>query len=262
MGGTGPQRFFNHPAGVAASRHSVLLAVAGNWDALHPQAQSLLGAVFHSVADLGATAGSAFTGLVTALTALGITTADPHGGFGISNDAWTALTTDAAGFLTPRLKTALTQSLAGFSASSDGTYAISLAAAPFQVYIRNDTAGIRTGAPFAFGGSGSLNVDAGLAISTLTPSFNLAFSFGAATLTYSAGRLTLAAPPWLDSLSLFPVPSAADLSSRVQPCSASHPAFERRRRAYRRRSWPHVQRRRHRRFSGEPWQEPFVVVCG
>ena len=182
-------------------------------DALHPQAQSLLGAVFHSVADLGATAGSAFTGLVTALTALGITTADPHGGFGISNDAWTALTTDAAGFLTPRLKTALTQSLAGFSASSDGTYAISLAAAPFQVYIRNDTAGIRTGAPFAFGGSGSLNVDAGLAISTLTPSFNLAFSFGAATLTYSAGRLTLAAPPWLDSLSLFPVPSAADLSS-------------------------------------------------
>src|SRR5262249_11176799 len=54
------------------------------------------------------------------------------------------------------------------------------------------------------------------------PSLDLSLTLGAATLRYeqSTGRLTLTAKPWLDSLTLVPVPSAADLSvafSRAVP---------------------------------------------
>ena len=184
-------------------------------DETHPQAQAVLGAMFHAFADLGPAAGAAVAAVLNALTALGITTADPHGGVGISNDAWKALTTDAGGYLTPRIGAAFQAGLGGFSATAPFTQAIG--DTPFQVYLEGSSIGIRTTGSFAFSDLASIAADARLSLASFTPSLDLTFSAGAVSVTYAetTGRLTLTAPPWVDSLSLIPAPSASDLAAAL-----------------------------------------------
>ena len=185
-------------------------------DLSHPQAQVLLGKVLQGISAAGATAGVAVSAVLAGLTSLGIATPDIHGGIGISADAWTALTADPSGFLAPRLKSALASGLAGFAGASDGSYAVSIGSSPVQLYVQNGTVGIRTTTALQLGEAGSASVDARISVSDFHPALDLSVSLGAATLTYAqSGHLSLSAPPWIDSLSLLPAPSASDLSAAL-----------------------------------------------
>jgi large repetitive protein len=169
-------------------------------DLTHPQAQVLLGTLFHSVSDLAADAGPAFTSVLNLLGTLGITVADPHGGVALSLDTFRALTTDPKGYLGPRLGPALTQTL--------------VLPDPFHFYVDGSTAGVRTDS-IAFSSLAGASVDARVSLTSLQPSLDLTFTVGSATLQFahSTGRLTLVAPPWIDPLVLIPLPPASQIEA-------------------------------------------------
>jgi large repetitive protein len=168
-------------------------------DLSHPQAQVLLGTLFHSVSDLAADAGPAFTSVMNLLGTLGITVADPHGGVALSLDTFRALTTDPTGYLGPRLGPALTQTL--------------VLPDPFHFYVDGSTAGVRTDS-IAFSSLGA-SADARVSLTSLQPSLDLTLTVGSATLQFaqSTGRLTLVAPPWIDPLVLIPLPPASQIEA-------------------------------------------------
>jgi len=187
-------------------------------DETHAQSQAVLGAMFHSLADLGASAGPALTGIMGALGALGITTADAHGGVGISIDAWKALTTDARTYLKPRLQSAFGSGLAGFSGGAGQQFVRTISNTPFQVYIDADAIGIRTATTFAFSDLAGADLDARLSLTSFQPSLDLGFSAGSVKLKYeqSTRELVLTASPWIDSLSLIPRPSASEIATALK----------------------------------------------
>ncbi len=188
-------------------------------DETHAQALSVLGAMFHSFGDLGSTSGPALTAVIGALEALGITTNDPHGGSGISADAWKALTTDARSYLTPRLASALSAGLAGFSATtgSPGVFTRAIGDTPFQTYIDGDSIGVRSPSLFAFSSLAGIEIDARVSLRSFTPSLDLTFNAGALSVEYvqNTGRLTLHASPWIEPLTLIPLPTSSELASAL-----------------------------------------------
>jgi hypothetical protein len=143
-----------------------------------------------------------------------VVTSDAHGGFGISSDAWTALKADPAGYLKPRINTALAQGIAGFTTAQDGSSVLAVGGTPLQIYSKNGTLGVRSTAPLSLA-SITLTADARVDLASFTPSLDFGFTFGAFTLSVTGGRVRVNAPPWLPSLSLLPPPSAAELETAL-----------------------------------------------
>jgi thiamine phosphate synthase YjbQ (UPF0047 family) len=206
-----------------------------------PQIEPLLGALFRtlSIADPGA--GSGVSVLLDALEALGLAVPAVSGGFALSADAFTALQVDAAGFLLPRLGAALDlpDGLGGLKGSFGGPYVLPAAIGPFELYLSKTPAwrlGLRTtGAGFAFAGFGTTAFDLSLAAPSLSPAADLSLGLGALNLAFSTATsgCTLSAPPWLPSLSLRPLPSAAvftatlgDILPRLLLSAAASAALE------------------------------------
>ena len=169
-------------------------------DLSHPQAQVLLGTLFHSVSDLAADAGPAFTSVLNLLGTLGITAADPHGGVALSLDTFRALTTDPKGYLGPRLGPALTQTL--------------VLPDPFHFYVDGSTAGVRADS-ITFSSLAGASVDSRVSLTSLQPSLDLTLTVGTATLQFaqSTGQLTLVASPWIDPVVLIPLPPASQIEA-------------------------------------------------
>ncbi len=186
-------------------------------DETHPQAQPVLGAMFRSFADLGASAGPALSGITGALSALGITTTDPHGGVGFSSDAWRALSADARGYLKPRVQSALASGLAGFNGAAGHALTRTISGTPFQVYVDSSTIGIRSTDTIAFSDLAGASIDARISLSSFEPAFDLSFTAGDVNLTYSQSTrsLTLSAPPWIDPLPLIPAPSTIQIAGAL-----------------------------------------------
>ena len=176
----------------------------------------VLGAVFHRIAPANLSPSSPVGFLVDALTKLGLAVPDPHGGTGISADAFAAIQTDPAGYLVPKLLTAfsLPAGVLGISGPAGGPWSLPISAGPFELYVQHTTTwaiGVRVPSPsqIRFGSTAALSCDARIAIPTLAPSLDLSFNVAALTVTATpGGQVSISAPPWLDPLPLPPPPAA------------------------------------------------------
>lgn len=209
-------------------------------------AQALLGAILHEIASPAPVVGSPLDQLLGALTSLGIAIPDPHGGIGISSDAFAAIATDATAYLAPRFKTALASAsgFVGFVSSADGQWSLPVSGLPLEIYLSESktdstwTIGART----TPSGSGALSLadnvsfgfDGSLHLPDFQPSFNATFAVGAFSVTWTPqpAQLTVQAPPWLAPLVLFPANSATlvhslnDALPRLLFSSATSAALE------------------------------------
>ena len=196
------------------SYHGPITPSAGWSDA---NAKALLGAVFQTISNPPPAPATALAQLLTALTDLGIAVTDPHGGIGISADAFAAIQADAAGYLGPKLATALAGGLPGFSGTAS-PWTIPLGSLPLELYVSRNPwmAGIRTttgsgGLPLA--GNASLTFDGSVALPASQPKLDASFNIGALSLVWSSAtnQLTAQAQPWLAPVTLIPAPTPVTL---------------------------------------------------
>jgi len=188
-------------------------------------AAAILGAAFHAVADPSPVAGTPLALLLQALHSLGVTVPDPHGGIGLGIDAWAALKTDPAGYLAPRLPSALASGpgLLGLTGPPTGPWTVALAGLPLEGYVKPALSGSHWQVGLRTSGAGSTGlsmgdgltatVDASLDLPSLTPRLDAALHAGAVDLEWStpARQLIVDAPPWLDKVVLYPLPGSATL---------------------------------------------------
>jgi hypothetical protein len=208
------------------SYHGPMASLASFTDAT---AQALLGAVLHSIASPAPRVGSPVDVLLNALESLGLAVPDPHGGIGISADAFTAIATDPLSYLAPRVETALggASGLLGLVSVGDGQWSMPVSGIPLEVYLSRSkqdstwTAGLRT-TPAGSGGlslaaNTSFSFDGSLHLPDFKPSFDATFAIGAVNLTWSQSKsqLTLQAPPWLAPIVLVPKPDSATLKTAL-----------------------------------------------
>jgi hypothetical protein len=206
----------------AAFQSPTLPLVDLNDAATKTLALPLLGSIFHEISPADLSPASPVGVLMDALTKLGIAVVDPHGGTGISADAFAAIQVDPAGYLVPQLLNAFTLpgGVLGISGPAGGPWVLPIASGPFEVYVFDTTSwgiGVRVPSPaqITFGGTAALSFDASVTIPGLVPTLDLSFSVAALTLTAtSAGQVSLSAPPWLDPLAL--PPTAASLKTALE----------------------------------------------
>ncbi|MEO7040098.1 MAG: hypothetical protein ABI446_12540, partial [Gemmatimonadaceae bacterium] len=180
-----------------------------------PLLESGLGAVFQGITATAPVAGSTVAGLIAALRALGLVTDDGAGTTGIAADAIAVLTADPLALLAPRIESAFAAlTVPGFAAVDHNTYQLLLSPLPMALAITLDppSVALRTsGATAGVQISDEINIafSATLPLSTRTPTITGALVVGPATVAYASGSLTLALPPVISALSLYPAPSAA-----------------------------------------------------
>jgi large repetitive protein len=181
------------------------------------QAQNLLGAVLHAIGT--PTAGSPADTLITLLKAIGIAVDDPHGGVGISADAFSAITTDPVAYLGPKLQSALDTGFAGFSGPTGGPWSLPLTGAPLNVQLATGSWNIGLATPAAglpLGDHASLVFNASLQLPNFTPSLTATLNVEGLSLTWDGTQLSVQAAPWLaPPLVLIPPPTPAQLLSRL-----------------------------------------------
>jgi hypothetical protein len=157
-----------------AGFHSPSLGIA---DENNPNLQSLLGVVFRQIASPPPASGTALANLLAALgTPFKVVVPSADGTLGISADALLALKNDAVGFLSSQLN--FTTALGSL----------------FQISVTGSSATLRSVSPDA-----PVTMAASLSLPALTPSLEVSFTLGAATVSYSqaTGKLLFSAPPWI-----------------------------------------------------------------
>lgn len=176
-------------------------------------AQALFGAVFQKLSNPAPLAGSNIGLLLDVLTNLGVAVADPHGGVGVSADAFAAIQSDAAGYLSSKLAAAFDAGIPGFSGPAGGPWSSPLGILPVEVYLSQNpwTVGVRTSAGVAYtlAGSAGFVFDGSVTLPNFQPKLDAGFLIGALTLMWSSAtnQLTADASPWLGPLTLIPAPS-------------------------------------------------------
>ncbi|HEX3091502.1 MAG TPA: hypothetical protein VHW72_02700, partial [Candidatus Angelobacter sp.] len=188
-----------------ASYHGPVTSLVSFLDA---QAQPLLGAVLQTVSATPPAAGSGLAQWLAWMQALKIVVPDPHGGLGISADAWNAIAANASTFLSDQLASALNSgTFAGFTGTNP--WVSTVPGMPFEIYVSNSpgTIGLRTTtARLALAANASVSFDGHLAFSPASAALEATLNVGAFALKWSTAnsQLTAQAPPWLASLQLFP----------------------------------------------------------
>lgn len=184
------------------------------------QLSSLFGSVFAQIASPAPARGTSLATLLSALEALGVVAVDFSGALAISADAITALQADALTFLAGKVQSTLSSAqIPGFTASGSAwTYTIP--GLPLQAVISTSPAsfGIETvssAGGLAVAGSVALNFSAALALANLQPTLSASLTLGSATLTFSNGSLSLAVPPALPALQLYPLPVTGTILSAL-----------------------------------------------
>lgn len=200
------------------SYHGPISASAGWSDA---NAQALLGAVSQALSNPAPLPGSNVGLVLMALTNLGIAVPDPHGGVGISADAFAAIQSDAAGYLGSQLAGALNGGLPGFFGPAGGPWTYPLGAFPVEVYISQNpwTVGVRNSGNIAYmiGGNAGMIFDGSVTLPGFQPKLDAGVMIGALSLIWSSAtsQLTAAADPWLAPISLIPPPSSSTLQAAL-----------------------------------------------
>lgn len=192
------------------SYHSGLGDLAQFADA---QAQALLGAVLHSIGTPAP--GSALDNVMLALKDMGIVIDDSHGGYGVSQDAFAALQTDPAGYLSTQFTTALDNGLFGFSGTAGGPWDLPLPGVPLSVQIAKGswTVGLSTGTSgWSLGSEANLQFAASLRLPDFAPSLTATVQSNEIAFSFDGSHLNLSIPSYLDTpLQLVPVPTQAQL---------------------------------------------------
>ncbi|HEY6489867.1 MAG: DUF6603 domain-containing protein [Terracidiphilus sp.] len=177
------------------------------------QASNLLGAVLHSIGTPAP--GSTLDNLMLALSDLGIVVNDSKGGYGVSSDAFAALQTAPASYLSSKLSTALDAGIAGFSSVTGGPWSLSLPGVPLAIQLGTGswTVGISTGSSgWPLGNEASLQFAASLLLPDFTPSLTATLQAGGLSLNFDGSHLTVAMPSYLSTpVQLIPPPSQAQL---------------------------------------------------
>jgi hypothetical protein len=197
-------------------------------------AQALLGAVLQTISSPAPASTSPAGILLSTLQSLNVAVVDSHGGIGISADAYSAITADAASYLSTQLTAALGAgtSFAGFTATTavipgrgalavpEWTLPISsmplelyLVPGPWTVGLRTKGIGAATG--WSIAQNTSITFDASVVLPAFTPTLDASFTIDAFTLAWvsSSNQLSVSAAPWLAPLTLIPAPSTAVLES-------------------------------------------------
>jgi hypothetical protein len=184
-------------------------------------AQPILGAVFHELNSPPPSSASGMGVLFKALEQLEIAVPDIHGGIGIAADALTAIQVDAAGYLGPRLLTALSSApLLGFSGPPAGPWVMPVFGAPVELYLSHATdweVGVRVAPanPITLGGAATLSFDARLHLPSLQGKLDFSFGVAATSVNFtSGGTATISADPWLAPLAL--PPTAASITAALE----------------------------------------------
>ncbi len=150
-----------------------------------------------------------------ALTALGIVVNDSMGGYGVSADAFAALQTAPAAYLSSKLSTALNAGVAGFSGPAGGPWNLPLPGVPLSLQLATGswTVGISTGSSgWSLGNDASLQFAASLLLPSFTPTLTATIQAGGLALNFDGSQLTLAMPSYLSTpIQLVPPPSQAQL---------------------------------------------------
>ena len=184
-------------------------------------AQALLGAVFHALSNPTPLPGSNVGLLLTTLTNLGIAVPDPHGGIGISSDAFAAIQSDAAGYLGSKLAGAFDAGLPGFSSPAGGPWSFPLGSFPVEVYLSQNpwSVGLRTttGVAYTLGVNAGIVFDGSVTLPNFQPKLDAGFLIGALSLIWSSStnQLIADADPWLRPLTLIPLPSSTTLQAAL-----------------------------------------------
>jgi len=216
--GTGGIRVTPQLALHQVSFHGPLSASAA-WNDVN--AQALLGAVFQRLSNPAPLGGSNVGLLLNVLTNLGIAVADPHGGVGISADAFAAIQADAAGYLGSKLAGAFDAGIPGFSGPAGGPWSCTLDSLPIEVYLSQNpwTLGARTSAGVAYtlGGTAGFVFDGSVSLPNFQPKLDAGFLIDALSLIWSSttNQLKADASPWLAPLTLIPPPTAATLEAAL-----------------------------------------------
>lgn len=191
------------------------------------EAQALLGAVMQALTNPAPAATTPVSALINALQSLGVVVPDPHGGFGVSSDAFAAILTDAASFFALRLQAALNSAggLAGLTGPSGGPWTFVVGAPPIEIQLSRETAsGIwrlrfrSTGENgLSLGGDSSLHFDSTTQLPGFALSLDAALKIGGLSLVHSGQQQTLKleAPPCLPPVTLLPRPNASDLAATL-----------------------------------------------
>ncbi len=161
--------------------------------------------------------------LIDGLNALGLLVSDGAGGSVVSIDELAGIAAQPITRLGPQLP-ALVDLLSGAIGANRGaglSWTLQLADAPFELTLQGDPWKIRLrthdpaiGADtFEIAPALSATVDAELSLPEFTSSATASLQVSAATLSWTAGTgpITLAAPPWLAPVQLFPPPPATVL---------------------------------------------------
>jgi hypothetical protein len=179
-------------------------------------AQPLLGAVLQTITATAPAANSGLGQWLAWMQALKVVVPDVHGGFGVSADAWNAITADAASFFAAQLPAALSSgSFAGFTGPANGPWSTTIAGMPFELYVSNApwTIGLRTqsgaNGALTLAANASVTFDGHITVSPFSPALDTTVSVGGFSATYSTktSQLTVGAPPWLAPLPLVPFDS-------------------------------------------------------
>ena len=177
------------------------------------QASNLLGAVLHSIGTPAP--GSTLDNLMLALSDLGIVVNDSLGGYGVSADAFAALQTSPAAYLSSKLSTALNAGVAGFSGPAGGPWNLPIPGVPLSLQLATGswTVGISTGSSgWSLGSDANLQFAASLLLPNFTPTLTATIQAGGLALNFDGSHLTLAMPSYLSTpIQLVPPPSQAQL---------------------------------------------------
>ena len=177
------------------------------------QASNLLGAVLHSIGTPAP--GSTLDNLMLALSDLGIVVNDSKGGYGVSSDAFAALQTAPAAYLSSKLSTALDAGIAGFSSVTGGPWSLSLPGCAARNSTRNrimDGGDLDRKLGWPLGNEASLQFAASLLLPNFTPTLTATLQAGGLSLNFDGSHLTVAMPSYLSTpVQLIPPPSQAQL---------------------------------------------------
>ncbi|HEY1502139.1 MAG TPA: DUF6603 domain-containing protein [Acidobacteriaceae bacterium] len=200
-------------------------------------AQALLGAVLQTISSPLPAPTSPAGILLSTLQSLNVAVVDSHGGLGISADAFSAITADAAGYLSTQLSSALNSatSFAGFTATTvvipsrgitaTPEWTLPIGGLPLEIYLLPNpwTIGLRTKstgsgtAGWSIAPETALTIDVSVVVPAFTPSLDATLTLDAFSLAWSSSnsQLTASAQPWLAPLTLIPSPGAAALEAAL-----------------------------------------------
>lgn len=192
-----------------AGWHGPMKAVA---NAVDPIALSALGDVMRALTDAEAP-------LVNALTTLSIATTNAAGDLGISSDAWSTLLSDPFSLIRAHLPDALSSAsgFLGITGPPSGPWQWQPDGSPLALLITRDVPSGQYHIGISAAAGGVVELDLSTPLPSIALQINAGLTIGVVQVRWQSatGAVSIAAPPWLDSLTVVPPPGPAVLAAAL-----------------------------------------------